>query len=118
MLALMLITGAHDYVRLVRERERLEELTETDQRIFAETLAVAVRHNVRRGRTTEELQELLDDIRERPRLIWVVIFNPRGDIVAASIASGDAAPTYDAVIEVALRTGEPISSSSGTAHHR
>jgi two-component system, NtrC family, sensor kinase len=118
MLALMLITGAHDYVRLVRERERLEEVTETDQRIFAETLAVAVRHNVRRGRTTEELQELLDDIRERPRLIWVAIFNPRGDVVAASIVSGDAAPTYDTVIEVALRTGEPISSSSGTGHHR
>ena len=66
MLALMTITGAFDYVRLVRERDRLVELTRTDQRIFAETLALAVRRNVRRGRHHQELQELLGEIQARP----------------------------------------------------
>ena len=60
MLALMIITGAYDYFRLVGERDRLVAATQTDTRILAETLALAVRHNLRRGRTTEEVQELLD----------------------------------------------------------
>ena len=40
MLALMIITGIYDYVRLGRERERLVEQTREDERIFAETLAL------------------------------------------------------------------------------
>jgi signal transduction histidine kinase len=118
MLVLMAITGAHDYIRLVRERERFVGLAVTDQRIFGETLALAVRQNVRRGRTTEQLQELLDDIRARPGLIWVAIFDPKGQVVAASIASGDATPTNDTVIDLALRAGEPISSFIGDGNHR
>ncbi len=118
MLALMIITGAHDYVRLTRERERLEEATMTDQRIFAETLALAVRHNVRRGRTTEELQELLDEIRARPGLVWVAIFDPKGKVVAASVVSGETKPASDTVIDLALRTGESTSSFIGTGDHR
>ncbi len=118
MLVLMAITGAHDYIRLVRERERFVGLAVTDQRIFGETLALAVRQNVRRGRTTEQLQELLDDIRARPGLIWVAIFDPKGQVVAASIASGDATPTNDTVIDLALRAGEPIASFIGDRDHR
>src|SRR5439155_198932 len=118
LLVLMAITGAHDYIRLVRERERFVGLAVTDQRIFGETLALAVRQNVRRGRTTEQLQELLDDIRARPGLIWVAIFDPKGQVVAASIASGDATPTNDTVIDLALRAGEPISSFIGDGNHR
>ena len=74
MLALMVITGVYDYVRLTRERERLVDQTQEDQRIFAETLALAVSRNVRWGRTTAELKELLDDILARPGLIAVTIF--------------------------------------------
>src|SRR5206468_2289754 len=117
-LVLLPITGAHAYIRLVRERERFVGLAVTDQRIFGETLALAVRQNVRRGRTTEQLQELLDDIRARPGLIWVAIFDPKGQVVAASIASGDATPTNDTVIDLALRAGEPISSFIGDGNHR
>ncbi len=117
-LALMIITGAHDYVRLVGERDRLVDLTATDQRIFAETLALAVRQNVRRGRTTDELQELLDEIRARPGLVWVAIFDPKGQVVAASIASGEALPRDDAVIEQALRTGESTASLIVTGSSR
>jgi len=113
MLALMIITGAYDYVRLTRERDRLVEITRTDQRIFAETLAVAVRRNVRRGRTTEELQELLDEIRSRPGLIWVAIFDPKGQVIAAGVAEGVAPPTGDDAIGVTLLRGAPASALLG-----
>lgn len=105
MLAFLLIMGAYDYLRLVRERDRLVELTRTDQRIFAETLAVAVRHNVRRGRTTDELQELLEDIRRRPGLLWVAIYDPSGKVVAASVASGDPPARADPAVTAVLRSG-------------
>src|SRR5438093_8805819 len=118
MLALMTITGVYDYLRLVGERERLEELSETEQRIFAETLALAVRRNIRRGRTTEEVQEVLDEIRERPGLIWVAIFDPKGQIVASSVAAGHAAPMADEVLAHALRTGQPISLLVGAGSER
>jgi len=110
MLALMIITGVYDYVRLRRERDRLVEITRADQRIFAETLAVAVRRNVRRGRTTEELQELLDEIRTRPGLIWVAIFDPKGQVIAAGVGEGAAPPTADDAIGLTLRKGVPASS--------
>ena len=114
MLALMVITGATDYVRLREERDRLVEITRTDQRIFAETLALAVRRNVRRGRTTEELQELLDEIRSRPGLIWVAIFDPRRQVVASRVASDAPPPVADEVIELALRNGRPASALMDT----
>jgi signal transduction histidine kinase len=110
MLALMTITGVYDYVRLTRERDRLVEITRTDQRIFAETLAVAVRRNVRWGRTNEELEELLDEIRSRPGLIWVAIFDPKGKIIAASVAAGAAPPTRDDATSLTIRSGAPVSS--------
>ena len=84
MLAFLVITGAFDYVRLARERDRLVAVAATDQRVFAETLALAVRRNVRRGRTTEELQELLEEIRQRPGLVWAAIYDPKGEVVAAA----------------------------------
>ncbi|MBI3455417.1 MAG: HAMP domain-containing protein [Candidatus Rokubacteria bacterium] len=110
MLALMTITGGYDYVRLVRERERLVEQTQEDVRIFAETLALAVRRNVRRGRTTDELQELLDEILARPGLIRVAIYDPRGQVVATSVAEGTPAPQPDEAIQSALQTKEAASS--------
>src|SRR5205823_14114322 len=70
---------------------RSSDLRRADLRIFAETLALAVRHNVRRGRTTGELQELLDEIRSRPGLFRVAIFDPNGQMVAASATSGGTA---------------------------
>ncbi len=76
MLALMGITGFTDYTRLVREREQLVAQIQEDARIFAETLALAVRHNLRRGRTTEELEDLLAEIVARPGLVAVAIYNP------------------------------------------
>ena len=81
MLTLMVITGVYDYVRLVRERERLVEQTQEDERIFAETLALAVSRNVRWGRTTAELKELLGDILARPGLVAVAIYDPEGQVV-------------------------------------
>src|SRR5438067_7941412 len=117
--ALLVITGVYDYVRLTRERAHLIEVRRADLRIFAETLALAVRHNVRRGRTTGELQELLDEIRSRPGLFRVAIFDPNGQMVAASATSGGTAgPVRDDVIEVALRSGTPSSSlAAGDKEH-
>jgi signal transduction histidine kinase len=80
------------------------ELSITDQRIFAETLAVAVRHNVRRGRTTEELVELLEEIRRRPGLKSATIYDPKGKAVAASVASGESPATSDQAVLAALGT--------------
>jgi len=114
MLALMIITGVYDYVRLTREREGLVEITRTDQRIFAETLALAVRRNLRRGRTTEELQELLDEIGARPGLVWVAIFDPKGHVIAAGVAAGAPSPTGDDAIGLTLDTGLPTTSLMGS----
>lgn len=114
MLALMVITGAYDYVRLARERDRLVEITRTDTRIFAETLALAVRRNLRRGRTTEELQELLDEIGSRPGLVWAAIFDPKGRVIAAGVGEGAPSPTGDDAIRETLETGLPASSLMGS----
>jgi signal transduction histidine kinase len=114
MLALMIITGAYDYVRLTRERDRLVDISSTDTRIFAETLALAVRRNLRRGRTTEELQEVLDDIGSRPGLVWVAIFDPKGEVIATGAAEGAPSPTGDDAIRLTLETGLPTSSLVGT----
>jgi two-component system, NtrC family, sensor kinase len=110
MLALMVITGVNDYARLVRVRERLVEQTRKDQRIFAETLAVAVRQNVRRGRTTDELQELLEDILTRPGLVAVVIFNPDSQVIAARIASGYPTLEPDETLRQTIAQRKPITS--------
>ena len=109
MLALMIITGAYDYTRLVRERSRFVEQTREDQRIFAETLALAVRQNLRRGRTTEELEELLNEIVTRPGFIAVTIFGPAGKVVAQNVASGAASPTVDKTVRETLATEEAVS---------
>ncbi len=109
MLALMIITGVYDYIRLVRERERLVEQTREDQRIFAETLALAVSRNVRWGRTTAELKELLDDILARPGLVAVAIYSPDGQVVTENVAAGAEPPTPDETIWEALRTKDAAS---------
>src|SRR5262245_18627878 len=110
MLALMIITGSYDYVRLRAERERLIEIRRADQRTFAETLALAVRRNIiRSGRPTEELQELLDDIRSRPGLNRVAIFDPGARVVAAGVRPGAPLPERDGIVDLALKSGAPSS---------
>jgi signal transduction histidine kinase len=105
MLALMIITGVYDYVRLLRERERLVQRTREDERIFAETLALAVSRNVRWGRTTAELKELLDDILARPGLLAVAIYDPEGQVVATNVAPGFQLPAVDDTVRRTLATG-------------
>jgi two-component system, NtrC family, sensor kinase len=102
MLALMLITGVNDYLRINRERERLLSQTHEDLRIFAETLAVAVRQNIRRGRTTDEVEELLDEILARPGLVAVAIFDPAGRVIAASTAPDVPQPEVDDLVRETL----------------
>jgi signal transduction histidine kinase len=109
MLALMVITGVNDYTRLVGERERLVAQLRDDERIFTETLALAVRQNVRRGRTTDELEELLEDILTRPGLVAVAIFNPEGSVVAQKVATGFDPPTLDDTIRGSLERREASS---------
>ena len=106
MAALMVITGAFDYARLLRERERLLRVTRDDERIFAETLALAVSRNVRRGRTTDELKDLLDEILARPGLIGVAIYDPEGRIVTQTVAPGAPPPTHDTSVRTVLAGGE------------
>jgi len=109
MLALMVITGVYDYIRLARERERLVEQTREDERIFAETLALAVSQNVRWGRTTAELTELLDDILSRPGLVAVTIYDPESKVVAEHVAPGFASPTTEESVRRALKEKEAVS---------
>src|SRR5512135_3314929 len=85
-LVLMVITGVNDYTRLVREREQLVAQSQEDERIFAETLALAVRYNLRRGRTTDELTDLLGELVARPGLVATVIYDPDGKVVAQTVA--------------------------------
>ena len=109
MLALMIITGINDYTRLVREHERLAEQSRQDQRIFAETLALAVRQNVRRGRTTDELRELIEDITANPGLVGLVIYDPDGGVVTEKVASGAGPLAPDETVRQALATRHPVS---------
>jgi signal transduction histidine kinase len=107
MATFMVITGAFDYARLLQERERLLQITRDDERIFAETLALAVSRNVRRGRTTDELKDLLDEILARPGLIGVAIYDPEGRVVTQTVAPGAPAPTPDGSVRSVLHEGEP-----------
>ncbi|HSB80139.1 MAG TPA: ATP-binding protein [Candidatus Methylomirabilis sp.] len=107
MLALMIITGVNDYRRVLRERERLVGQSEEDVRIFAETLALAVSRNVRWGRTTAELKELLDDILARPGLVAVAIYGPEGQVIAENVAADVPPPAVDRVVRNTLTTKEP-----------
>jgi len=109
MLAFMVITGINDYGRLVREREQLLAQIQRDERIFAETLALAVRQNLRRGRATEELEELFEGILARPGLLAVVIYDPDGTVVARSVAPGFEPPLSDQLIRDALAQREAAS---------
>jgi signal transduction histidine kinase len=109
MLTLLVITGAYDYFRLVRERERLVEQTREDQRIFAETLALAVSRNVRWGRTSAELKELLDDILARPGMVAVTIFDPEGQVVAQTVAAGSPPPALNDAVRETLKSKEAAS---------
>lgn len=109
MLALMGITGAFDYVRLVRDRERLVEQEREDVRVFAETLALAVSRNIRAGRTSEELRELLGEILARPGLTGVAIFDPDGNVVAQTVVPEGPRLAKDALLQSALTTRVPTS---------
>ena len=118
MLALMVITGVYDYTRLSQVHERLVAQTQEDERIFAETLALAVRQNVRRGRTTEELQELLEDILARPGLVAVVIYDPEGKAIAERLAPRYAVPVSDEALQQSLIRREPFWSVMETGQGR
>lgn len=114
VLALMVITGIYDYLRLVGERERLVQQTHEDERIFAETLALAVSRNIRRGGTTEELKELLDDLLSRPGLVAVAIYDPDGQPVASNVAPGAPAPVLDEAVRTTLATRLAVSAFLAT----
>jgi signal transduction histidine kinase len=114
ILALIIITGVNDYIRLVRERERLVAQTQEDVRIFSETLALAVSRNVRWGRTTAELKELLDDILARPGLVAVTIYGPDDQVVAQTGATPASPPTPDEIVRETLQTKEAVSDSVET----
>lgn len=109
MLALMVITGFTDYTRLVREREQLVTQTREDERIFAETLALAVRQNLRRGRTTEEMEDLLAEIKARPGLVGVAIYNPDAQVVAHTIVAGFDSLAPDDLVRGAMARREAVS---------
>jgi signal transduction histidine kinase len=118
MLCIMVITGIYGYRRLTRDRERLVEQSRQDQRIFAETLALAVRQNIRRGRTTDELRELIDNILTSPGLAGVFIYDPDGKVVAEKVAMGAAPLVLDETVKRTLIAGRPsevlIRDSSGS----
>jgi two-component system NtrC family sensor kinase len=118
VLALMVITGIVDYTRLVREREQLVTQLRSDERIFAETLALAVRQNVRRGRTTDELQELLEGILARPGLVAVAIYDPNAQVVAGTVAPGAESLTPDDLVRQSLDQKEAVSSTVETPSGR
>jgi len=109
MAALLIITGIFDYTRLVDEHARLLRVTRDDERIFAETLALAVSRNVRRGRTTDDLKDLLDEILVRPGLIGVAIYDPDGRLVTQTAAPRTEPATSDQLIRGALAKGESTS---------
>jgi signal transduction histidine kinase len=110
LLALMIITGVYDYVRLTRDRDRLVAETRQELRIFAETLALAVSRDVRRGQTSDELKELLDDILARPGLVAVTIYGPGGRLVAQTVAPGAEPPRPDDALRQTLATRQRVSS--------
>src|SRR5262245_37123722 len=107
---LMTVTATYDYVSLVHERERGFARVGEDARVFAETLALAIRRNVRRSGTTAELQELLDGILARPGLELVAIFDPDGRAVVTTAVPDIPPPAADAAIDGAIHRREARSS--------
>jgi signal transduction histidine kinase len=93
----------------VREREQLVTQTREDERIFAETLALAVRQNLRRGRTTEEMEDLLAEIKARPGLVGVAIYNPDAQVVAHTIVAGFDSLAPDDLVRGAMARREAVS---------
>ncbi len=118
VLALMIISGVNDYTRLVREHEKLVMQTQKDERIFAETLALAVRHTLRRGRTTEELADLLTEIAARPGLVGVTIYGPSAQIVAQTVAPGLEFLVSRELVRDSLRRREAASAMADGASGR
>ncbi len=112
MLVLMVITGFTDYTRLVNEREQLVTQTREDERIFAETLALAVQQNIRRGRTTDELTDLLGEMVARPGLVAVVIYSPDAQVVAQTLAAGYDTPQPDELVRQSLAQRKAVSSEA------
>jgi two-component system NtrC family sensor kinase len=106
---LLIITGVNDYFRLVQERERLVQSARDDVRVFAETLALAVRQNVRRGRTTDELRDLLDELLNRPGMIGVAIYDPEEHVVAENVISEAPRMQADDLVRSAAATREAVS---------
>lgn len=104
MAALLVITGVYDYVRLTRDRDRLLDETREEARVFGETLALAVSRNVRWGRTSAELKDLLEDILARPGLLGVAIYDPDGQTVAVTVAPEAEAPRVDSAVRQVLAT--------------
>lgn len=117
-LVLLVITGFNDYTRLVREREQLVTQTREDERIFAETLALAVRYNLRRGRTTDELEDLLGELVARPGLAAVVIYDPDAGVVARTVAPGAESPTPDDLVWRSLTQREAAAAMADSAAGR
>jgi two-component system NtrC family sensor kinase len=109
LLVLLIITGVNDYFRLAGERERLVRSAQDDVRVFAETLALAVRQNVRRGRTTEDLRDLLDEILNRPGMIGVAIYDPEDHVVAENVISEAPRMQADELVRSAAAKREAVS---------
>jgi hypothetical protein len=84
------------------------EITRTDQRIFTGRCAWRC-GATSGGGTNEELKELLDEIRSRPGLVWVAIFDPKGKVIAAGVPQAPR-PHRDDAIGLTLRSGTPASS--------
>jgi len=118
MAALTIITGLFDYTRLVDEHARLLRVTQDDERIFAETFALAVSRNVRRGRTTDDLKDLLDEILVRPGLIGVAIFDPDERLVTQTLAPGAEPARSDELVRTALTTGKAASTTMASGSGR
>jgi (1->4)-alpha-D-glucan 1-alpha-D-glucosylmutase len=93
--------------------------TRRETRIVAETLALAISRNVRRGRTTEELREFLDEISSRPGLAWVVIFDPGGRVLMTRSTPGSPPTRFDDAARGVRREKVAISEELAVAerHH-
>jgi signal transduction histidine kinase len=119
-LALTVFTGLHEYFRLSREQGWLAEQSRQDQRSFDETLALAIRQNLRQGRPSGELQELIQGILAQPGILGVAIYDPDGAVVAERVASGLPLFAPDTTVQSALATGQPVSAlveaESGRLH--
>lgn len=92
------VLGGHGYFQLREEERDLRRAAEHDLHLLGATVKVAVENSLRDGQTAD-IREILDSMDRRDPAVDVLVFDARGDLVAASPGTDGAAAIVRAATE-------------------